>query len=382
MADELQRLSDSALVLRAQRDDRDAYGELTRRYWPLVCATVLGKLGNYHDVEDVAQTAFVKGFVRIRQLRAHHSFRPWITTVAHMEARDRLRSPANQRRVHMDVHDPANARPAETSAAEEWERDTDIQAALDDILRILPESLRTPLLMRYIGGGQHRAIAETLATTENAVQKSIYRALRMIRQHLRDTGKADEYLHLLRTRGIGFIVGADFVARAMERVAEAPTPAARHASAAPGELMSCVAATVAAVGVIVSAFAGPRVSAASAWPVQDGSVVMSVADRSGRPASDGPTAPRSGAYETRLTQAMVGTGWNAGQSAYDAGTPVVSVDNPDDIHVTNPTGTYRPMEAARGKVILDLVAQPPFHQTAEVVISLDINYGETGSYTS
>jgi len=282
----------------------------------------------------------------------------------------------------MDVHDPVNARSAETTEAEDWERDTDIQAALDDILGILPESLRAPLLMRYVGGGQHRAIAEALSTTENAVQKSISRALRIVRKHLRDTGKADAYLDLLRTRGIGFIVGADFVARTMERVGNAPAPADQRAGIAPGELMSCVAAAAATVGVIVSAFAGVPVSEAAAWPAPDGSITMAVAEGAPAPVSAGVTAPRGPAYEARLTQTMVGAGWSAGLSSYDAGVPSAASDRPGDIHVTNATGTYRPMEPARGKVILDLEARPPFHQPAEVVISLDINHGETGSYTS
>jgi RNA polymerase sigma-70 factor, ECF subfamily len=382
MADQLQRLSDSALVSRAQLDDRDAYGELTLRYRALVCSAVLGRLGNHHDVQDVAQAAFVRGFICIRQLTAQQSFRPWITRVAIREAQNRLRAAATTKRVQMDVHDPANALSAETTEAEDWERNTDMQAALDDILQILPEALRTPLLMRYIGGGQHREIAEALATTENGVQKTISRAIKVLRKHLRDTGKGDEYLDLLRTRGIGFIAGADFVAKTMQRVSSAPPPAARHAGAAPGELMSCVAAAVATVGVIASAFVGGAASEAAAWPVAGGSAEISVAGGSAGPALSSVATPRSSAYEARLTQAMIGAGWSAGLSAYDAGVPGAAADNPDEIHVTNATGTYHPMDPARGKVILDLEARPPYHQPAEVVISLDINHGDTGSYTS
>ncbi|MBT5712356.1 sigma-70 family RNA polymerase sigma factor, partial [Candidatus Poribacteria bacterium] len=239
MATDLAQPSDRALVARAQRDDREAFGELVRRHMDGVYACALGVLADHHEAEDAAQTAFERAFERLQQLNAHENFRAWVTRIAWTVAMDRHRDPAQRRRVEMDVHDPD--RPSEASGQEEWERTAELRRILADALRILPPSLRAPLLMKYVGGGKHRAIAESLATTENAVQKRIQRALHMMRRHLADTDKATDCLDILRTRGLGIVLGADFVERTMARIGEMPPPKVRHAGVAPGELLSCIA---------------------------------------------------------------------------------------------------------------------------------------------
>ncbi len=51
--------SDAELVTAARDGDREAFGELVRRYERAVRATALGVLGNYHAADDAAQEAFV-----------------------------------------------------------------------------------------------------------------------------------------------------------------------------------------------------------------------------------------------------------------------------------------------------------------------------------
>ncbi|MBT7098285.1 sigma-70 family RNA polymerase sigma factor, partial [Candidatus Poribacteria bacterium] len=382
MATDLAQPSDRALVARAQRDDREAFGELVRRHMDGVYACALGVLADHHEAEDAAQTAFERAFERLQQLNAHENFRAWVTRIAWTVAMDRHRDPAQRRRVEMDVHDPD--RPSEASGQEEWERTAELRRILADALRILPPSLRAPLLMKYVGGGKHRAIAESLATTENAVQKRIQRALHMMRRHLADTDKATDCLDILRTRGLGIVLGADFVERTMARIGEMPPPKVRHAGVAPGELLSCIAAAATTIGVVLSAFVGLHAPEAAAWPARDaGSGADVVLAQAARPRDAGARpVPRLPALETRLEPATAAAGWAVGITTYDAGRPSVSSENPRDLHIVNATGTHREVEPAYGNVTLDLRARPPFNLRAEVVIALDIDHGRMDPYTS
>jgi hypothetical protein len=235
-----------------------------------------------------------------------------------------------------------------------------------------------------VGGGKHRAIAESLATTENAVQKRIQRALRMMRQHLVDTGRTADCLDILRTRGLGIAVGADFVARTTARIGDMPAPKTRHAGVAPGELLSCIVAAATTIGVVLSAFVGLHAAEAAAGPSYDPGpgAVMALAQVGSARDGGARSLPRLPALETRLEPATATAGWGVGITTYDAGRPAVSPADPDDLHIVNATGTHREVEPAYGKVTLDLSARPPFNLRAEVVIALDIDHGRMDPYTS
>lgn len=252
-----------ALVSRSQRGDYDAFAELMHAHRHYVTGCAIAALGKYADAENVAEEAFILAYQKLYQLRRVDSFRVWVGRIAWNIAVTHRKKLAPE--TTMDLHDPEHDRPSDIDAHGDWERRTDIKVIVQEILDVLPDRLREPFAMCYLGGGTHREIALSLVTTENAVQKSITRAIEVIRNYMRRTDRAAEWEEIWRSHGLAIAVGADFVARAMEGVRKLPPPKARQAGIAPSEWVSCLAAAVMTVGVLVSAFVGLRPTEAMAW---------------------------------------------------------------------------------------------------------------------
>lgn len=81
--------TDTSLVLAAQRGDRQAFGELARRYERAVYATALRRLGNHAEAQEVCQEVLVRAMQKIGQLREPRAFGSWLQSVANRMAINR-----------------------------------------------------------------------------------------------------------------------------------------------------------------------------------------------------------------------------------------------------------------------------------------------------
>jgi RNA polymerase sigma-70 factor (ECF subfamily) len=69
------------LVEAAQAGDRDAFGELARRFEGMVFALALRRLGDYSEAQELAQEVLVKAFERLHQLQAPAAFGGWLRAI-------------------------------------------------------------------------------------------------------------------------------------------------------------------------------------------------------------------------------------------------------------------------------------------------------------
>jgi RNA polymerase sigma-70 factor (ECF subfamily) len=74
--------SELSLVNAAQQGDRDAFGELVKRYESLVFAMALRRVGNYAEAQEVSQEVFVRALDKLHQLRDPECFGGWLRSVA------------------------------------------------------------------------------------------------------------------------------------------------------------------------------------------------------------------------------------------------------------------------------------------------------------
>jgi RNA polymerase sigma-70 factor (ECF subfamily) len=72
----------AVLVGRAQRGDREAFGELVEQFQPTVYAIALRRLANASDALELTQEVFLHVLRRIGQLREPERFAGWLRQVA------------------------------------------------------------------------------------------------------------------------------------------------------------------------------------------------------------------------------------------------------------------------------------------------------------
>lgn len=182
---------DEELIARiAERQCRDAFAELFRRYAGRVKAFLI-RAGSAHDeAEEGAQEVMVALWRRAGQYDpAKAGASTWIYTIARNKRIDMLR---RQRRPEPDPADPLFAPEPEESAETGYsgrERDGRVRAALG----ALSEDQRAVVRLAFFGGLSQSEIAERLETPLGTVKSR----LRLSFRRLRDT-LGDEFLYELR----------------------------------------------------------------------------------------------------------------------------------------------------------------------------------------
>jgi RNA polymerase sigma-70 factor (ECF subfamily) len=107
------------LVVRAQRGDREAFGELYVRFEKHVLAIALRRLGNYGQAQELTQDVFIQAMKKLKQLRVPAAFPGWLRSIANRMAINQL--------VRRDADLPLEQEALEATYVE---RDTPLAMAL------------------------------------------------------------------------------------------------------------------------------------------------------------------------------------------------------------------------------------------------------------
>lgn len=159
------------LVRAARAGDRDAYGELYRRFSRAVHGVLLARLPRA-DAEDLVQDVFLHAMTRLKELREPTAFCGWLCTIARRRAVDHYRRAP----VHEDFTD-AVARDASPELAAE-------ASAAIAAIQTLPEAYRETLALRLIGGLSGPEIAAATGLTPDSVRVNLHRGFRLLRDRL------------------------------------------------------------------------------------------------------------------------------------------------------------------------------------------------------
>jgi len=176
---------ETGLIDQAQHGDRNAYGELVRRYYSGVVQVVYRLCGETGLAEDMAQEAFLRAWINLPAFHPQSSLRNWLYRIAVNAALDVLRRKPEEtledEAVQM-VIDPAMG--PETALIEK-ERVTLLQEAMQS----LPEAARSVLVLREYGGLSYQEIASVLEVPVGTVMSRLNYA----RNRLRVLLKAQMY---------------------------------------------------------------------------------------------------------------------------------------------------------------------------------------------
>lgn len=176
--------------------DDSAFATLMQR-WEVPVKAFIARLGvPSADVEDVAQEAFVRLYVKRANFRLGAAFKPWLLTIAGNLARNRLRwrfrHPAESWEGLVEV---ANGLEPRRAGGLGWAADQPAPASPSDDERIavevrravaaLPPPLRAAVVCVELEDMSHAEAAQVLACSTKAVETRLYRAREALRGLLR-----------------------------------------------------------------------------------------------------------------------------------------------------------------------------------------------------
>ena len=160
------------LVRRAQRNDRDAFGQLYRLYYRPVYT--LARFYLPQQAEDIVAETFLRGWSAIDRYRdMGRPFAAWLYAIARHIVADELKA---RRRV-----EPRDELPDEPR---EWDHDDRLVLAMG--VARLPKTQRVVVELRYMLGLSHKEIATILHKSVGAVKAQRWRALKNLSAYLAD----------------------------------------------------------------------------------------------------------------------------------------------------------------------------------------------------
>lgn len=181
--------SDEQVLERALAGDREAFGELVRRWERKIYALSFGILGSAEDARDATQETFFAAYRNLQGFRGEAKVSSWLHRIAVNQCITRQRRARVRPETGLgDVGDEAVVerllatpeRESPAHAAEARERHRSVRRAVD----ALPPELREVVLMKEFEELTFQEIADALQIPLSTVKSRLYTALKQLRLRL------------------------------------------------------------------------------------------------------------------------------------------------------------------------------------------------------
>jgi RNA polymerase sigma-70 factor (ECF subfamily) len=173
--------TEAGLIVKAQRGDRSAFGEIVRHHHQGVVNVVYRLCGDVQLAEDAAQEAFLRAWLHLDSYRPQSSLRNWLYRIAVNAALDTLRK---ERHIQTDLETIAAADPHPGPEAELYHRER--ARRVQQGVMSLSESNRAALVLREYGEMSYQEIAAALDIPVGTVMSRLNYARNRLRELLAD----------------------------------------------------------------------------------------------------------------------------------------------------------------------------------------------------
>lgn len=162
-----------ALVLAAQRGEREAFSQLVRTHQRRAYAVARAIVVNHEDAEDAVQEAFLHAYRALDRFLPDQAFGAWLHRIVANAALDitRRRKVRDADELPETVASPFRD-PAEGS---------ELRRRLTEALGALPERQRSVIVLHDVEGFKHSEIGEMLGIPEGTARSDLHYARSQLR---------------------------------------------------------------------------------------------------------------------------------------------------------------------------------------------------------
>jgi len=175
----IRSMEDAELAACAHAGDREAFGELVRRYAGQARRVTRAVLGNEADGDDAAQDGFLAALKNLGRYDPNRPFGPWLMRVVANAATDRRR----RRKVRATEQIPPQT-PQAGPGPEAVVVRREFHAALERALATLPERRRMAIVLFDVEGYSHDDVARILKVPVGTARSDVFHARRALREAL------------------------------------------------------------------------------------------------------------------------------------------------------------------------------------------------------
>ncbi len=186
------QLTDTDLIIQAQKDDQSAFEELVYRYDRIVLSIALRYAANEDDAKDLYQEVFIRVYRGLKNFRFQSEFSTWlfrITTNVCLTYKSRSKEHLRVS-INNNYGDDENEFAAQEeltykgSSPEEISSGSDLGEIVNAAVESLSPKQRMTFVLKHYEGYKIREIAEMLNCKEGTVKKYLFDAIRNLRKKL------------------------------------------------------------------------------------------------------------------------------------------------------------------------------------------------------
>lgn len=174
--------TDAQLVAASRGGDRNAFGQIVRRYQGLVSGLIYASCGDVHQSEDVAQETFVSAWKSLSGLRDASKLPGWLCQIARHRLVDHSRSAASEKArlfEGQELEHLSSPPPPELEAIRAEENQL-----LWKTLLTIPQPYRETLVLYYRQEKSAAQVAQAMETTEEVVRQRLTRGRALLRDEM------------------------------------------------------------------------------------------------------------------------------------------------------------------------------------------------------
>lgn len=182
--------TDKLLVERVCNGDKRAFDLLVVKYQYKILGLVSSYIHDFQEVQDVTQEAFIKAYKALGKFRGDSAFYTWLYRIAINTAKNHLvsrgRRPPD---TDVDVHSAESYEYAyalkDSESPERNLQKNQVEEAIYQVMRSLPDELRTAVTLREFDGLSYDQIAQVMECPIGTVRSRIFRARETIDKVIR-----------------------------------------------------------------------------------------------------------------------------------------------------------------------------------------------------
>jgi RNA polymerase sigma-70 factor (ECF subfamily) len=192
------QISDNEIIRRIKEGDKDAYGNIMRRYNQRLFRIVRSFVTDDAAAMDIVQETHIKAYTKLDTFRGPTGFLTWLATIARNEALMYLRKHkretvmSNDENLGFESIDTENKSSEFGISPDALVENHELKKLLNKNIDKLPIDFRTVFVLRAIEQCSVKSSAQILGIKEETVKTRYFRAKRLLREeimlYLKDSG--------------------------------------------------------------------------------------------------------------------------------------------------------------------------------------------------
>ena len=175
----MEREDDVRLIRKILLGDNEAFNILVQKYQKSVHTLAWRQIGDFHYAEEITQDTFLQAYKKLSTLKDPNRFAGWLYAIANrlciawMRKQEPAMQPLEDTPVKEIDNLTYNRYVSEQCESEAVERRYEV---VEDLLRKLPESERTVMMLHYLDEMPTKEIGEFLGVSANTIVSRLHRA--------------------------------------------------------------------------------------------------------------------------------------------------------------------------------------------------------------